>query len=189
VLLSLVVAVSAALANERRLSDPDDTAGKLDIRTTTAGHSADGRLRHVITTWDAWEPADLTTPAGAAPAGVCVDLWTLRRPSAGPPDYLVCANRVRSGGGLQAWVSRVSRRAGRTGRTTAAVISRPDARSVILRFSQRQIGRPSRYYWRAETLYYGSDCPAPAGCVDTARDGQRVVSHVLIRPETQTEGR
>jgi hypothetical protein len=184
----MAVAVPAGTANERRLSDPNDTAGKLDIRTATAGHSADGRLRHVITTWDAWQLTDLATPAGSPPSGLCIDIWTLRRPSTGPADYLVCANANRDGSGMQAWVSRVSRRSARTGQATAAAVSRPDARSVILRFSQRQIGHPSRYYWRAETLYHGAECPGAAGCVDTAPEPQKVISHVLITPQTQTEG-
>jgi hypothetical protein len=184
--LTVVVAVSGATANERRLNDPNDTAGKLDIRIATAGHSADGRLRHVITTWDAWGMPDLAAPAGSPPSGFCVDIWTTRRPSAGPPDYLVCANPARDDSKLQAWVSRVSRRPGRTGQATEAAVSRPDGRTLILRFSQRQIGRPSRYYWRAETLYHGAECPGAAGCVDTAPEGQKVISHVLITPGTRT---
>lgn len=185
VVAAAVFGTVAAVADERRARDTDDTGGKLDIREATAGHSADGRLRHVISTYEAWKPVDLKVTSGPPP-GFCVDIWTLRRPSSGPPDYLVCANAARRGEDLQAWVSRVSRRAGRTGVTTPAAVSRPNSRSVILRFSQRQIGRPSRYYWRAESLYRGAECSDPNGCYDTAPELQRVASHVLRPPVAQT---
>lgn len=181
-----LAAAALALADERTRPDPNDATGRLDIREVSAGHAPDGRLRHLIATTGRWGAEDLLSKKGP-PGGVCLHIWTARRPSAGSPDYLVCANSDAKGRDLEGWVTHVSRRAGRTGRTVPAAVSRPDSRSVVLRFAQSQIGRPDRYYWRAETVYYAAGCPRATGCLDTAPDIPRASAHVLGRPEARTE--
>lgn len=179
-----LLVAGVAWADTRSATDPADTDGKMDISRASAGHSADGRLRHVVTTRSGWGPRDLVERSGP-PGGVCLHLWTRRRPSAGPPDYMVCANSDSRGRSLRGWVTRVSRRPARTGRSTRAAVSRPSSRSVIFRFGQSQIGRPSRYYWRAETVNYGEGCPKRTGCLDTVPNLAKTRSHRLAKPRAQ----
>lgn len=186
VVAALGLGAGLARGDERSSEDRNDAPGRMDIRDASSGHAPDGRLRHVITTFGRWTGADLVSKSGP-PGGVCLLVWTKRRPSAGSPDYLVCANADAKGEKLRGLVTRVSRRAGRTGRSTAAAVSRPDNRSLVLRFARSQIGKPDRYYWRAETVYHATNCPKGTGCLDTAPDRPGARSHILERAEESPE--
>jgi hypothetical protein len=62
VLVSLVTATSAWAAS---VGDPNDTPGKLDLRTVTGVRSEAGLLTVTIRTWNAW--SNSTLPASGSP--------------------------------------------------------------------------------------------------------------------------
>jgi hypothetical protein len=173
VLLVLIVLVALA-AGAAIAQDGDatfqkdrraDVKGPLDVVRVAIARSSDGRLRGEVTMAASWDTEDLR--AGGAPASVCLRLYTKRVPDADAPDYLVCVTAPKTGDAL---VGRVLReRANGLPRPVAdAIVSRPTARTVFLRFAQSDIGKPALALVSAESVSRGEGCPELLGCRDFA---------------------
>ena len=52
----------------------------------------------------------------------------------------------------------------------AVTVTRPNARTVYLRFAQSAIDRPASVRFAAEAVTRAARCPQPLGCRDTAPD-------------------
>jgi hypothetical protein len=176
--LALVVLVVPAAAHAAaakaptvvRDADDDVSAKALDVSRVSFGRSPDGRLRASVTMKAAWSPRDLLGHAGGPPGSVCLRLWTgSHRPSSTVPDYLVCATVASDNDALKASV--LEEREGQLPAASAsASASKPSARTVVVRFGQSAIGRPSAVRFGVEARPAGCN---RVDCVDTAPDAPK----------------
>jgi hypothetical protein len=174
-LAALAGAQLATAANDVVVSDGNDTSGKLDLVRVSMGRGPDGRLRAIITMASAWDGADLVSSSGP-PGSVCLRLWTSHQPKDGAPDFLACVSARRdgqlTGGVFLARGGDFPRRAG------DATVARPSSRSVVIRFAQSTIGRPSVLRFAAESTKAGC---TRTSCVDTAPNAPSTRRLVLRR--------
>ena len=79
------------------VKDPKDAvAGAPDLTRAQIGLASDRRVRFALTLAAPWQPKDLSRAEGP-PGSLCVRLWTVTKPGATPPDYLVCATARADG--------------------------------------------------------------------------------------------
>jgi hypothetical protein len=173
---ALAAASGATAANDVVISDGDDVSGKLDLVRTSVGRGPDGRLRAVITMDSTWDGADLVSSTGP-PGSVCLRIWTVHQPKEGAPDFLACVS-ARRDGKLTAGVF-LARGDDFPRRTGDATVARPSGRSVVIRFAQSTIGRPSVMRFAVETTRAGC---TRVTCVDTAPNAPSTRRLVLRRP-------
>jgi hypothetical protein len=140
-----------------------------DIVRTSLGRGSDGRLRATITLAGQLQLSDLLAEDGP-PGSVCLRLWTgSHRPSSTVPDYLVCATVASDNDALKASV--LEEREGQLPAAAAsASASKPSARTVVVRFGQSAIGRPSAVRFGVEARPAGCN---RVDCVDTAPDAPK----------------
>jgi hypothetical protein len=149
----------------------DDVSAKaLDLSRISFGRSPDGRLRASMTMKSPWTPRDLLGHDGGAPGSVCLRLWTgAKKPSSSVPDYLVCATVAADNDALKGSV--LEEREGQLPAAVAgAATTKASARTVVLRFGQSAIKRPSVVRFAAEARPAGC---ARLDCVDTAPDAPK----------------
>jgi hypothetical protein len=177
VLLVLAVPVTAtALAAPAKAptvvrdAASDVSAKALDISRVSFGRSPDGRLRASLTMKSAWTPRDLLGRDGGPPGSVCLRLWTgSKKPSSSVPDYLVCATVAADNDALKGSV--LEERDGQLPAAVAgAAVSKPSARTAVLRFGQSAIKRPKVVRFAVEARPAGC---ARLDCVDTAPDAPK----------------
>jgi len=168
-LLALAAPVASAKIIPTYRKDPaTDGRGALDIVRVAMSRGTDGRLRGEVTMEDGWDTADLRSATG--PSGsICLTLFTRRQPGAEPPDWLVCATPGPEGDELRGRVLR-DRSNGLPRQVAAARLTRPTARTIYLRFTQRAIGRPASVRFAAQAVTWARRCPRLLGCRDTAPD-------------------
>jgi hypothetical protein len=174
-LVALVAAQFATAASDVVVSDGKDASGKLDLVRVSMGRGPDGRLRAVITMATTWDGADMVS-ANGPPGSVCLRIWTAHQPKEGAPDFLACVSAKRdgqlSGGVFLARGDDFPRRAG------DATVARPSSRSVVIRFAQSTIGRPSVLRFAAESTKAGC---TRTSCVDTAPNAPSTRRFVVRR--------
>jgi hypothetical protein len=189
VLLVLVATAAVAVAATTPSTKPVtkvDAAGDvndspLDLTRFTLQRAADGRLRATLTVAATWDGKDLLSDTGP-PGSLCVKLWTTTVPPDTTPDELICVTAQKDGT-LRSSILR--QRANKLpARTGSAVLSRPNDRSVTLRFSQTAIGKPATLYAVGETTRPG--CPR-GSCIDLAPDAPDTLS-LKLRTPTATPG-
>jgi hypothetical protein len=148
----------------------DVSAKALDLARVSLGRQSDGRLRAAMTMKSAWSPGDLLARNGASPGSVCLRIWLgAKKPSSSVPDYLVCATVAADNQALKASV--LKERDGQLPAAAApAAVSKPSARTAVLRFAQSALGKPSVVRFGAEVRPAGC---SRLDCVDTAPDSPR----------------
>jgi hypothetical protein len=171
------VAVTALAQTGRPFSVPvaDREGDKgLDVVKASLGRDDKGRLVGEVALAKNWGAGALRHD-GPAQGSVCLRLFTARVDDAEPPDYLVCVTAPAEGDELVGRVLRdLSNGLPRT--VGAAVVTRPDRRTVRLRFTQKAIKKPERVRFSAEAVKYGSKCRPPLGCRDHAPDLPSTIS-------------
>lgn len=171
--LALPAAAHAATAKAPtvvRDGTGDVSAKALDLARVSLGRQADGRLRAAMTMKGPWSPADLVARNGASPGSVCLRIWLGgKKPSTSVPDYLVCATVAADNQALKASV--LKERDGQLPAASAsATVSKPSARTAVLRFAQSAVGKPSVVRFGAEARPAGCN---RLDCVDTAPDAPK----------------
>jgi hypothetical protein len=168
-LLGVLAPIASAQIIPTFRKDPaTDGRGALDIVRVAMSRGTDGRLRGEVTMEKPWTTADLRSAAG--PSGsICLTLYTTREPGADPADWLVCATPPKQGDELNGRVLR-DRTNGLPRQVAPAMVTRPTARTVYLRFGQSTIGGPAGVRFAAEAVTRARGCPQPLGCRDTAPD-------------------
>lgn len=122
-LLAAALGAGAALGDTTTIQDAKDATGKgPDIKTATAKH-ANGKLKHVITTYNSFTKAK----------GPCVHIQTK---STQNDDYIICPD----GDVLHASKGTV---------TGHATVAHPNATTISYVFGKNTIGSPGKYRWRA----------------------------------------
>jgi hypothetical protein len=168
VLGALAPVASAQIIPTFRKDSATDGRGALDIVRVAMSRQTDGRLRGEVTMEKAWKTDDLRTSSG--PTGsICLTLYTKRTPGSDPADWLVCVTPDKEGDGLRGRVLR-DRANGLPRQVGAVTVTRPNARTVYLRFAQSSIDRPTSVRFAAEAVTRAARCPRPLGCRDTAPD-------------------
>jgi hypothetical protein len=142
----------------------DAGGGPLDIVRVALGRTADNKLRAEITMAGRWG-TDHLRPGGS----VCLRLHIRRAVDAQAPDRLVCATPAEEGPALVGRILR-DRANGLPAPAGRARVSRPTARTVFLKFSQSDIGKPALLRFSAEAVTRGEGCPEPLGCRDLGPD-------------------
>ena len=173
---------SAAVAQSPSFQkDPaTDGRGKADLVRVALGHRDDGRLRAELTLDKAWTTDDLRADSG--PSGsICLQLWVVRVPGNEPPDYLVCATPAATGDELRGRVLR-DRSNGLPRQVGVAIVTRPTARTMYLRFAQPTIDRATEVRFAGEAVTRAAKCPRPLGCRDTAPDAPATRNLTLHPP-------
>ena len=159
---------SAQIIPTFRKDSATDGRGALDIVRVAMSRQIDGRLRGEVTMEKAWTTDALRTSSG--PTGsICLTLYTKRRPGSDPADWLVCVTPEKEGDGLRGRVLR-DRANGLPRQVGAVTVTRPNARTVYLRFAPSSIDRPTSVRFAAEAVTRAARCPQPLGCRDTAPD-------------------
>lgn len=174
--LAALAATAGAAAAPKPVVSTDakgDVRSTLDLTRVSVGRGADGRLRASMTLAGEWDGSALLAASGP-PGSVCLKLWITSAAPDFPPDMLVCTTADKDGT-LRGSV--LKERANKLPeRIAGALVSRPSARTVTLRFSQTAIGRPAKLTVAAETTRPG--CPR-ASCIDTAPDAPKTLELVL----------
>jgi hypothetical protein len=177
--LTLVIAAAMlgvaglAIANTKSVNDKQEQADNdLDIKSASAGHSG-RKLKHEVVLWDK-VPEQFH-------GQVCADV-TSRRGFASEPDfgaYAICIKNKQQ--------ERVEVIQMQTQKVKGhARVKYPDENTVRFVFRKKAIGKPGKYFWRADTFFSSSgksgDCPKdPQGysCFDSAPDPGDEVKHRL----------
>ncbi len=157
--------------------DRKDTAGPLDLTRVTFGQQ-DTQLMLTLRSASAWTPARFAAKDGRS---LCVAIFPGRatRPhlhicvgdAAGKP--VLVRTRVDTGGHDSA------------ARTISAFVGRPDERTVSAAFTPLAAGLSrGAFTWQVESHWVGgTDCPAPAGCVDAVPQHARVHDRIRLLAE------
>jgi len=182
--LSLIV-VLCAVASARAASlpggpkphaDAADVAGSpLDLQQVTLGQQGTELVLSLTTAAD-WDPRQLRTDAGRS---LCVRLHYGRLPNA---RGRICV--VASGTEASLRYTRLDPFGSPTPeiRALAAIVSRPDARSLEATFSPAAVNlNVGRYSWQAESRW---TCPPETACVDRLPDNGNVIGRIrpLVTP-------
>jgi hypothetical protein len=178
VALAAVFAVTAAAQRGAAFSVPVEDrqgdAGKgLDVVEAALGRDNKGRIDGRVRMAKAWGAADLRND-GAVQGSVCLRLYIANAADAEPPDYLVCATAPAEGDKLVGRVLR-DQANGLPATVAKARLTRPDKRTVRLRFSQKSVGKPERLRFGGEAVKYGAGCRSPLGCRDMAPDAPNTI--------------
>jgi hypothetical protein len=152
----------------------DAGTGAPDLTRVQLGLTSDRRLRAALTLAAGWVAKDLVSGEGP-PGSLCLRLWTVTKPGAAPPDFLVCITPRQDGETTRGSILRPGSGGGLV-RVGGAIVGRTSDRTVTLRFSQSAIGRPARIRFAAEATKPGC---ARVSCVDTAPDAPHTVSFRL----------
>ena len=176
VLLALTAAAPAAQApSPVVVKDPRDArTGAPDPTRVQLGLTSDRRLRAALTLGTGWVAGDLIAREGP-PGSLCLRLWTVTKPGAQPPDFLVCITARQDAETTRGSILRPGEEGGLV-RVGSAIVGRTSDRTVTLRFSQSAIGRPARIRFAAEATKPGC---ARVSCVDTAPDAPQTA---IFRP-------
>jgi hypothetical protein len=157
------------------IKDREGDGGRgIDLVRATFGRDDEGRLVGTMRASRRFAAGRLRDREGVAQGSLCLRLYTKRDDEAEVPDYLVCATPRARGSGFTGRVLR--ERPNGLPRTVAnAAVTRPNRRTIQLRFGQRAIRRPDRVRFAAETVRYARRCPPPLGCRDSAPDAPAVI--------------
>jgi hypothetical protein len=171
-----LVLASAAPAAETPsptvVKDPKDAvAGAPDLTRAQLGLASDRRVRIALTLAAPWQPKDLVASEGP-PGSLCVRLWTVTKPGATPPDYLVCATARADGETMRGTVFK-TQPGEELARAGAAIVGRTSDRTMTLRFSQTLVGRPKTIDFIAEVTKPGC---TRVSCVDTAPEAPKTAT-------------
>jgi hypothetical protein len=176
----LVLAASARAADAPSpvvVKDAKDAVqGAPDVTRVQLGLTSDGRLRAAVTLSVGWVAHDLLASSGP-PGSVCLRLWTVTKPGAAPPDYLVCATSHQDGETMRGTVFQTKPGEALRG-VASATVGRTSDRTMTLRFSQSPVGRPATIRFAAEATKPGC---ARVSCVDTAPDAPKTATFRLRR--------
>lgn len=167
------------VATERAGGAP---AGAPDLTRVSLQRSRDGRLRAGISLAADLAPKDLVAKSGP-PGSVCLRVYTSTKPGVLPPDYLVCVTADATGKTLRGTVmaEQVNALPKKVG---TAAISRTSKRSLVMRFSQSVVGKPSVVQFAAEATRAGC---VRVSCVDTLPDAPKTAK-LTLRLEAPPEG-
>jgi hypothetical protein len=174
--LALASAAPAADApSPTVVKDPKDAvAGAPDLTRAQLGLATDRRVRIALTLAAPWQPKDLLARAGP-PGSLCVRLWTVTKPGATPPDFLVCATTRADGETMRGTVFK-TQPGEELARAAVAIVGRTSDRTMTLRFSQALVGRPKTIDFLAEVTKPGC---TRVSCVDTAPEAPKTASFRL----------
>ena len=154
------------------VKDPKDAvAGAPDLTRAQLGLASDRRVRIALTLAAPWQPKDLLAHEGP-PGSLCVRLWTVTKPGATPPDYLVCATGRADGETMRGTVFK-TQPGEELARAGAAIVGRTSDRTMTLRFSQTLVGRPKTIDFIAEVTKPGC---TRVSCVDTAPEAPKTAT-------------
>jgi hypothetical protein len=157
------------------VKDPNDAVqGAPDLTRLQLGLTSDGRLRAAVTLSVGWVARNLLASKGP-PGSVCLRLWTVSKPGAAPPDYLVCATSHQDGETMRGTIFR-SAPGEQLRHVAIATVGRTSDRTMTLRFSQSVVGRPATIRFAAEATKPGC---ARVSCVDTAPDAPKTATFRL----------
>ena len=173
---------SAAYSNDMRVGDPDDTRGRLDIRSVRHGHTKGGNLKHRVSTYTEWHAKAL-----AAGRHTSIDLWFSTDNEDRYAEFRATVDRID--GKLQACLGSYSEGSdfASVGPCEPIYLRRPNNRSVVVIFPPSMIGDPDRYSWSGYTYYKNKDSRhCRRSCIDEAPDGTRrgKVVHLLGDQDT-----
>jgi hypothetical protein len=160
--LAATAAAPAQTADTVAARDPVDTAGGFDLTRVQLGRAPDGRLRAALTLAAPWRMRDLPADDGP-PGSLCLRMWTVTRRPGTFPDHLLCITADKGARHMRGEL--LAERDGALQRVATVALARSSLRTVVARFSQSAIGRPSSVRFAAEATAPG--CGSPA-CVDTA---------------------
>jgi hypothetical protein len=166
VLLALVGA-EVARAGKSAAQDPNDTRGRLDIRSVSQGHSG-RKVTHTIKTFGRWPSSVLDEQHSNS------FLMVLNTDSDPAIERFVFIITAR--GRLEAGV--LTGNGNFLGRADA---SRPNRRSLRVTLSKSRLGNPAGYRWQASSSFQGSS-GCGRGCVDRAPNGSGRLRHDLRNP-------
>jgi hypothetical protein len=169
-LLVLVAGVAvlgaAAVAGAATTTDGDDTPVLLDLRSVAVTSAPAKRLDATFTTYEAWGVPLLSGAKSGPPGTLCMLIWTKHAITAAA-DYLVCAAPNAAATKLVGSVMRESAKGALPRKVATATVTRPNTRSVRLRFSLASIGSPVTLRYAGEATQFAG-CPPETGCIDRA---------------------
>jgi hypothetical protein len=176
VLLALAAAAPAADAPSPTVvkDAKDAVAGAPDLTRAQLGLASDRRVRIALTLAVPWQPKDLLAHEGP-PGSLCVRLWTVTKPGATPPDFLVCATSRADGETMRGTVFK-TQPGEELAKAGPAIVGRTSDRTMTLRFSQTLVGRPKTITFIAEATKPGC---TRVSCVDTAPEAPKTATFRL----------
>jgi hypothetical protein len=154
-----------------------DVGAAPDITRLAVSRGADGRVRVALTLASTFSPGSLVARSGP-PGSICLRVWTASVPPNTRPDYLACVTTEANRRTLRGTV--MQDRPGPLPRRVASAAVSRRGRSLVIRFSQSAVGRPSLMRFAAEATRAGC---VRASCVDTAPDAPKI-SRVRLRKAT-----
>jgi hypothetical protein len=166
--VALVAPGAARAASLHGAVDPNDTPGRLDIRSVTQRHGRTGPVAHTITMYEPWRGRLLGIQRSSA--------IFLTFDTHGGRAYERFAAVFFARGRLRA---AVYTRAGRF--LGWGTVTRLNRRSITVTVRRRLLGSPKGYRWYALSLLSTTTGPCRAGCVDRAPN-RGVLVHDLTAP-------
>lgn len=179
-LLAMAAAGAPASASARAVVVTDargdvGSSSDLDLVRVSLERTQDGRLRAALSMRRDWSPRALLAKGGV-PGSVCLRLWSQSAPTGTrTPSFLVCATVAADNSRLDGAVLRDDEN--QPTKRGEASVTRPSRRTVVLRFSQSSIGRPSAVRFAVQAVRGGC---ARLSCSDVAPEGRRT-GRLLLR--------
>jgi hypothetical protein len=157
--VSLVLSLGAdpAAADSAYRRDPNDTAGRLDIRRIAHGHAGEDEFTHTVKTYQRFRSRLLRPRRALIAMFVETDA------------AFMCVVVVWRNGSLRAPIFDDCE-----GRVGTAQVTRPNRRSVRVTLSESDLGGPSVYLWGGLSYLAGT-----GGCARECFDETRPLRHVL----------
>jgi len=162
-----------AVANTKSVTDKQEQEDNaLDIKSASAAHSGK-KLKHEVELWDkvpqTFHGQVCTDVTGRRGGGTDFDLR----------NFAICIKNKQQ---ERVDVVQIS-----TGKVKGhARVKYPDENTVRFVFRKKAIGKPNKYFWRADTFYSSpskkGDCPKSSqgySCFDSAPDPGNEVKHRL----------
>jgi hypothetical protein len=153
VALLALVGAEAARPGGATVSDGNDTRGRLEIKSVSQGHSG-AKITHTIRTFSRWPKSLLDEQHSNS----FLMLINTDRDRVIERFVFIITTRGRLAAGVLTSSGNFLGRAD---------VSRPDQRSVRVKFSKSRLGNPPSYRWQGFSSFQGGGCNS--GCVDRTR--------------------
>jgi hypothetical protein len=174
---SVLAAIAfAAVASAKTVQDPNDTAGKIDVKSATFSKTKSGKFKFVVTFFEA-------VPAKGDVGNEYLNIWKTK-----PHVQKGCGGCFKEGPyvmqGPQTGKDRPVFTGGEAGtpyKQTGKGRIKRDGSKLTFILPPKAVGSPTdKFFWRIRTDYYGPESQCPGGpCEDHAPDGSKVVKETL----------
>ena len=170
----VAVAVATAVAIAKTHQDPDDTKGKIDIKSAKFSKTDDGKFKFVVNFYE-------KVPAKGETGNEYLEIWKKK------PDVMPNCNGCFKQAPFKMQGPQTGKRDVYKGgeadtpykKTGSGNIKR-DGKTLTFTLPPKAVGKPEdKFFWRIHSYYYGTDVDCQGPCEDRLPDGTKLIKQEL----------